>query len=124
AYCDLALKKNRPGVHLLDQLHGRDAAFFLAVDDGPGDRRRAAVLRQKRVMDIEAPVRRELENLPRQDAAVSDDDDDVRRPGGQRGQKGRVANFFRRENRRAVLFGDASHGGGRGLLTASYRAVR
>ena len=54
--------QNRPGVEAGIHLHDGHAGFRFAVGDGPLDRRRAAIFRQQRGVDIQAAVRRQIQN--------------------------------------------------------------
>ena len=92
-------------------------ACAFAVDDRPGGRRRAAVLRQERVMHVETSLGREFENRFRQNAPVGNHDDDVGLPVPQRLREIPGCESFRRRGRNIPRTrANLSHRRGRSLL--------
>ena len=67
------------GVQTLRHLHGGDARLFVACDDRPLNGGRAAPARQKRAVDVDAAVRRNVEHRLGQQLAVGDNDNDLGR---------------------------------------------
>ena len=66
------------GIHALIELHDRDAGLLLSVDDDTLNRSSAAILRKERGMDIDRAIGRDIQHRLRQDAAIRDDDEEVR----------------------------------------------
>src|SRR5205085_10720066 len=58
--------------------HRRDARLLITIDDGPIGGRCASVSRQEREVNVDAPSSRRAQKLVRQNAAVGDDDCNVR----------------------------------------------
>ena len=68
-----ALQDDAPRVDLMAEEEGGDACFLVAMDDGPVDRRRAAVLRQQGGVQIERAQAWHFPNNARQHAEGNDD---------------------------------------------------
>src|SRR5207245_1006909 len=58
----LALEEDVARVHLLGHRHDGDAGHGITRENGPRDRRRAAVARQERGVDVDAPAGRQVED--------------------------------------------------------------
>ena len=58
------------GIKSLCHVHGGDSGLLLAVNDRPLDRRRTAVLREQRCMDIDTSVLRNIEYALRKYLAI------------------------------------------------------
>ena len=72
------LVQNGTGIHSGIELHDRHAGGFVAADDGPLDRRRAAQAGQQRRMDVHHATARQLEQLGLENVAIRDHHPDVR----------------------------------------------
>ena len=104
------------GCHVDDGHSG----FRVALQNGPVDRRGAAILGQQRRVQVDSPQRRRGERGRRQDLAVVADDEQFGRIGPQEFDGlGRV-DAVRRVNRQAAGLGDVAHRID-GLLHASAR---
>ena len=68
-----ALQDDVARVDLMAEEEGRDARFLVAMDDGPVDRRRAAILRQQGGVQIERTQAWHFPNNARQHAEGDDD---------------------------------------------------
>jgi len=55
------------------QFKSSNTRFFFSVDDGPVDRRGAAILWQQREMNVDAAALRRRQKLSRQNLSVGDD---------------------------------------------------
>src|SRR5439155_25812635 len=84
-------------------------SIFFVVEDGPLNRRRASIFRQERSMDIEASKDGQVQNLPRQDLAVSNHDNEVGLKLRQLIDEGRVEGAVWLENREIRLFWQHFH---------------
>ena len=116
------LGKHRAGVEAGVHLHDGDAGLRLAVEQGALDRRRAAVGREKGAVDVEAAVRREVENGLRENLAVGGDDDQA---GGEWLEGFRVVpEAFRLVHREAARLGLALDRRRLGDELAALRPVR
>ena len=71
------LKDHVAGVEAGRHLDDRHAGLRLAVEDGVGDRGRAAVLRQQRGVDVDRAARRHREHVLREDLPVGRDDEQI-----------------------------------------------
>ena len=79
-----AHRRHRPGVEARLHAHDRHAGPRFAANDRPLDRRGAAQPGQQRRVHVAGPEPRQIEQLLRQDAAVGDDDEQIR---GERRQR-------------------------------------
>jgi hypothetical protein len=73
-------QQHRSGVESRVEPHDRDARFGVARENRALDRSRAAPARQQGSVDVHATEARQRQDLRRQDEAVRDDDEDIRRP--------------------------------------------
>ena len=74
---DGALAQHRAGVHAGVHLHERHSRLGLAADDRPLDRRRTAILRQQRGVDVDRAARGHIQHGLGQDLAERDDHREV-----------------------------------------------
>src|SRR2546426_3715956 len=81
----LALEEDVARVHLLGHRHDGDAGHGITRENGPRDRRRAAVARQERGVDVDAPAGRQVEDGARQDLPVGGGHDEAGGGGAERG---------------------------------------
>ena len=71
--CEMMSPVSRPDIHF----HDGDAGFGVAVGNGPLNRRRAAIFRQQRRMDVQTAMPRQIQNCRRQNLSVSHHNDEV-----------------------------------------------
>ncbi len=81
------LQQNVAGIEAGVNLHSRYASNGFAARDGPLDRRRPAIFRQQRGVQIEIAVTRQVDHPLRNDASVAHHDDCVGRDALQLGAK-------------------------------------
>ena len=111
------------GVERLDDPHDRDAGGQLAGDDGPMNRRGAAIARQQRGVHVDHAEPRDRQNRLGEDAPVRGDDAEVGVPAGQGVEKRRILHALRLQHgeagrQRARLDRRVGH-----LLAAASRPV-
>ena len=75
---NFALHEDVAGVEPGIDLHGREPGVRFAIENGPVDGRRAAILGQQRAMHVDPAEPRKINHPLRNDAAIADDDDRVR----------------------------------------------
>ena len=115
---------NISGVHAFVELHDGDAGLRFPVDDGSLDRRGAAVLGKQRCVHIDGPIGGDIQHRLRQDAAVSDDHQDVRLQGGKCFYFFLVFESERLIHRDVVGKGERFHRGKGDLFAATIDFVR
>jgi hypothetical protein len=98
----LAREQDVARVHLFAHRHDAHARTGVTRHDGVRDRRRPAVPRQQRRMNVDAAARRQVEDRSRQDAAVSRDHDEIGRQRAQRALERRVAHPLGLQDREAT----------------------
>ena len=99
------LVQHGPGVHPGVHLHDRHAGRFVAADDGPLDRRRAAQAGQQGRMHIHHAARRQRQQLGLENVAVRDDDPDVGLQVPELFEKCRIGRLFRLQHEQLFRFG-------------------
>ena len=85
-----------------DHIHDGNAGNALAVQDRPVDGRGAAILRQKRGVNVDAAVLRQVQDLLRQDLSVGRDHDQLGRKLPQYAECFPVAHFERLIDRQVL----------------------
>ena len=95
-----------PGFHP----HDRNTGFFVTSHDCTLNGCGTAPARQERGVNIDTPKRRNIEHGLRQDHAIGDDDDQIRRERRQSGTISFFTKIFRRTHIHAEAFGRDMHG--------------
>src|SRR6266545_3022002 len=97
------LTEDVAGVEALVHFHDGDAGFALVVQEGPLNRRRAAIFGQEGGMDVQAAEARQREDLCRQNLAISGHRNQVGLKPRQWIEKGLVAGAFRLQDVKLFL---------------------
>ena len=112
------------GIHLVVEVHGRNAGHGIAVEHRPLDGRGAAVLRQQRTMDVDRAIGSHCEQIIRQNATIGHDDENVRPQALESGQRRTVAHLCRLEHRQPRRERDLLDRARLELHAAVFRLVR
>ena len=91
------------GIHADIHLHNGYTGFLLALDDGILNRRCTTILRQQRCMNVDAAMRRQLQNLAAQKLAKGSNNNQLRLQLAQRLHELRSLHLLRLINRQALL---------------------
>ena len=105
-----ARRERGAGVQAGVHAHQRHARFRVPGEDGGGDRGRAAMPRQQRGMEVQAPARRQVEHGGLQNLSKRGDDDDLRLPGREPGQGLRLGQSARLNDGQPGLAREQFHG--------------
>ena len=101
SHCFLA--ENGACIHARVHFHNRDSGLTFSVDDRPLNRRRAAIFRKQRGVDVQAAEPRQLQDRLRQNLTVSGNDDEIRRQLPQRFNETIVPRPFRLKDGQLLL---------------------
>ena len=118
------LLQHRAGIHADIHLHDGYAGFLLALDDGILNRRCTAILRQQRCVNVDAAMRRQLQNFAAQELAKGSNNNQLRLQLAQRLHELRSFHLLRLINRQALLQSVFLNRRHQHLVAASLRTVR
>ena len=118
-----AFEEHGAFVHALRQQHQRDAGLVFAVENGVLDRRRSAVLRKQRGVNVPGVERRCLKNLDRKNTAVRHHDREVDLETAQTFGDGAVTELARLLDGETVVQGERLDRGWLELLAAALRSI-